>query len=225
MSVGKLTPRELVVAARDARDRARRGRRADRGQRAAVLLSDRDTRPAGTGGSGSWIATAYGPPWDAENGSGITATGLNLTAGPPAYVIAVDPSRDRARELRARHPQPVRHLPARSTPAIPAARSSASTSTSTTGRAVAPRTPGACAHVQVTPAPDPGAGNLLAEITPTAPATPATPASAESCAVSYTGAVAADRRAASDDPPGRAGGRTRRARRPRSSSRSPPATS
>ena len=43
-------------------------------------------------GSGSWIATAYGPPWDAMNGSGVTATGLNLTAGEPAYEIAVDPS-------------------------------------------------------------------------------------------------------------------------------------
>ena len=46
----------------------------------------------GPAGSGPWIATAYGPPWDAINGSGITATGLNLTAGPPAYEIAVDPS-------------------------------------------------------------------------------------------------------------------------------------
>ena len=43
-------------------------------------------------GSGTWIATAYGPPWDAMNGSGITATGLNLTAGQPAYEIAVDPA-------------------------------------------------------------------------------------------------------------------------------------
>ena len=43
-------------------------------------------------GSGTWIATAYGPPWDAINGSGVTATGLNLTAGQPAYEIAVDPS-------------------------------------------------------------------------------------------------------------------------------------
>ena len=43
-------------------------------------------------GSGSWIATAYGPPWNAINGTGVTATGLNLTAGPPAYEIAVDPA-------------------------------------------------------------------------------------------------------------------------------------
>ena len=43
-------------------------------------------------GPGPWIATAYGPPWDAMNGSGVTATGLNLTAGQPAYEIAVDPA-------------------------------------------------------------------------------------------------------------------------------------
>ena len=41
---------------------------------------------------GSWLATAYGPPWDDGNGSGITATGLNLTAGPPLLEVAVDPS-------------------------------------------------------------------------------------------------------------------------------------
>jgi len=41
---------------------------------------------------GSWLATAYGPPWDDGNGSGITATGLNLTAGPPLLEVAVDPA-------------------------------------------------------------------------------------------------------------------------------------
>src|SRR5690348_13851547 len=41
---------------------------------------------------GTWIATAYGPPWNAENGTGVTATELDLTAGPPAYEIAVDPA-------------------------------------------------------------------------------------------------------------------------------------
>ena len=48
--------------------------------------------PLSAAGSGPWIATAYGPPWDAMNGSGVTATGLNLTAGEPAYEIAVDPA-------------------------------------------------------------------------------------------------------------------------------------
>jgi 3D (Asp-Asp-Asp) domain-containing protein len=42
--------------------------------------------------SAGWLATAYGPPWDDGNGSGITAIGLNLTAGPPLLEVAVDPS-------------------------------------------------------------------------------------------------------------------------------------
>jgi 3D (Asp-Asp-Asp) domain-containing protein len=44
------------------------------------------------GTSGSWLATAYGPPWRGIEGSGITATGVDLTAGPPALEIAVDPA-------------------------------------------------------------------------------------------------------------------------------------
>src|ERR1039458_6720494 len=45
-----------------------------------------------SGSGGAWKATAYGPPWDDGNGSGITATGLNLTAGPAMLEIAVDPT-------------------------------------------------------------------------------------------------------------------------------------
>jgi 3D (Asp-Asp-Asp) domain-containing protein len=45
----------------------------------------------GPPGSGAWTATAYGPPWGGIQGNGITATGLDLTAGQPALVIAVDP--------------------------------------------------------------------------------------------------------------------------------------
>jgi 3D (Asp-Asp-Asp) domain-containing protein len=41
---------------------------------------------------GAWTATAYGPPWNDGNGSGITATGLNLTADPAMLEIAVDPT-------------------------------------------------------------------------------------------------------------------------------------
>ncbi len=41
--------------------------------------------------SGSWLATAYGPPWGGIEGDGITATRLNLTAGQPALEVAVDP--------------------------------------------------------------------------------------------------------------------------------------
>jgi len=44
------------------------------------------------GATGSWVATAYGPPWGGINGDGITATGLNLTAAPAVYEVAVDPS-------------------------------------------------------------------------------------------------------------------------------------
>jgi 3D (Asp-Asp-Asp) domain-containing protein len=47
---------------------------------------------ADTTGSGSWLATAYGPPWGGIQGNGVTATGLDLTAGQPAYEVAVDPS-------------------------------------------------------------------------------------------------------------------------------------
>src|ERR1039458_8915548 len=48
--------------------------------------------PAHSAPVGSWLATAYGPPWTAGNGGGITATGLNLTGGPPMLEVAVDPS-------------------------------------------------------------------------------------------------------------------------------------
>lgn len=46
--------------------------------------------------AGTFIATAYGPPWDTMNGGGTTATGIKLPAaaggsiGPP-YIVAVDP--------------------------------------------------------------------------------------------------------------------------------------
>jgi 3D (Asp-Asp-Asp) domain-containing protein len=41
--------------------------------------------------SGSWTATAYGPPWGGIEGSGITATGVDLRSGPPALEVAADP--------------------------------------------------------------------------------------------------------------------------------------
>jgi 3D (Asp-Asp-Asp) domain-containing protein len=46
---------------------------------------------AGPPPTGSWTATAYGPPWGGIQGDGVTATGLDLSAGPPALEIAVDP--------------------------------------------------------------------------------------------------------------------------------------
>lgn len=55
------------------------------------------SKPAGGGGGssvslGRFESTAYGPPWDHENGTGITATGVDLRPAKHAYIIAVDPS-------------------------------------------------------------------------------------------------------------------------------------
>lgn len=49
-------------------------------------------RRFGTIGLGSFEATAYGPPWNAMEGTGITSTGVPLYAGVPNYGVAVDPS-------------------------------------------------------------------------------------------------------------------------------------
>lgn len=43
-------------------------------------------------GGSEWVATAYGPPWDGIQGSGVTATGIDLRPAKPAYIIAVDPT-------------------------------------------------------------------------------------------------------------------------------------
>jgi 3D (Asp-Asp-Asp) domain-containing protein len=68
----------------------------------AMLVTALGGQPAGCGvaqaamvadgATGSWLATAYGPPWGGINGDGTTATGLNLTAGPAVFEVAVDPS-------------------------------------------------------------------------------------------------------------------------------------
>ncbi len=51
------------------------------------------TPPAGSfTGGGEWLATAYGPPWEGIQGTGITTTGIDLRPAKPAYIIAVDPS-------------------------------------------------------------------------------------------------------------------------------------
>ena len=152
-------------------------------------LPGRRRRPAARAvpARGSRPRTAHrGTP---STGSGITATGLNLTAGPPAYEIAVDPAvialqsfvhvtpnpfGTHARVLRRRHRRrdhrpPRRHL-------------------RLAGRAA--QHAWGVRHVTVTPAPNPGAGNLLGEITPTAPSqTAATPTSAV-CATSVGGPLA-----------------------------------
>ena len=125
-------------------------------------------------GSGPWVATAYGPPWDAINGSGVTATGLNLTAGQPAYEIAVDPSVIPLRSFAQVSPNPFR---------TPHAFYAGDTGGAIIGRHVdiydwkgrASQDAWGVRHVSVSPAPDPGTGSLLGEITPTAAATqPAT---------------------------------------------------
>jgi 3D (Asp-Asp-Asp) domain-containing protein len=125
--------------------------------------------PSPTGfpaGSGAWIATAYGPPWDAMNGSGVTATGLNLTAGQPAYEIAVDASVIPLRSFAHVSPNPFR---------TPHAFYAGDTGGAIIGRHVdiydwegrAAQDAWGLRHVTVTPAPDPGTGSLLGEITPT----------------------------------------------------------
>jgi 3D (Asp-Asp-Asp) domain-containing protein len=60
------------------------------GQPAGCGVAQAATAPGGA--SGSWVATAYGPPWGGINGDGITATGVNLTTGPSVFEVAVDPS-------------------------------------------------------------------------------------------------------------------------------------
>jgi 3D (Asp-Asp-Asp) domain-containing protein len=137
------------------------------------------------GAGGGWIATAYGPPWNALNGSGITATGINLTASQPALLIAVDPSVIALGSYEHVTPNPFR-----------------------TGQAfLAGDTGGAIIgkhvdiydwqgrssqlawgerSVSVTAAPDPGTGPLLDEITPTASSTVQT-GTAAGCPVAYAG--------------------------------------
>jgi 3D (Asp-Asp-Asp) domain-containing protein len=41
---------------------------------------------------GTFLSTAYGPPWVGIQGTGVTATGIDLRDGRPHYVVAVDPS-------------------------------------------------------------------------------------------------------------------------------------
>jgi 3D (Asp-Asp-Asp) domain-containing protein len=49
--------------------------------------------PAAAGsGAGRFEETVYGPPWGGIEGQGVTAYGINLTAGQPMLEIAIDPS-------------------------------------------------------------------------------------------------------------------------------------
>ncbi|HEV3071840.1 MAG TPA: 3D domain-containing protein [Solirubrobacteraceae bacterium] len=42
-------------------------------------------------GGGEWLATSYGPPWEGIEGTGVTATRIDLRPDKQAYIIAVDP--------------------------------------------------------------------------------------------------------------------------------------
>ena len=118
-------------------------------------------------GNGSWIATAYGPPWGGIQGDGITATGLNLTAGQPAYEIAVDPTVIALQSFAHVTPNPF---------GTDRAFYAGDTGGAILGRHVdvydwqgrAAQDAWGQRHVSVTPAPDPGTGSLLDEITPPA---------------------------------------------------------
>jgi 3D (Asp-Asp-Asp) domain-containing protein len=141
------------------------------------------TSPA-VGGTGDWLATAYGPPWDAENGSGVTATGINLTAGPPALVIAVDPTVITLGSYEHVDPNPF---------GTAQAFLAGDTGGAIVGRHVdiydwqgrTAQDAWGARHVTVTPAPNPGTGPLLGEITPNAPA--GTAASPASCPIAIGG--------------------------------------
>ena len=132
---------------------------------AAVARQPDQTRRART----AWIATAYGPPWGGIQGDGITATGINLTAGQPAYVIAVDPIGASRSAASSTSPQ------TRSAPTH--AFYAGDTGGAIIGHHIdiydwqgrAAQDAWGKRSVTVTPAPAPGAGNLLGEITPTAP--------------------------------------------------------
>jgi 3D (Asp-Asp-Asp) domain-containing protein len=127
-----------------------------------------------SGESGSWVATAYGPPWGGIEGNGVTATRLDLTAGQPALEVAVDP---RLIPLGSYvHVQP-----------NPFGTSGAFYAGDTGGAIVgkhidiydwrgrASQDAWGQRTVTVTPAPNPGAGNLLGAIAPASPTPGGTP--------------------------------------------------
>jgi len=141
----------------------------------------------GPAAGGSWLATAYGPPWIDGNGSGITATGLNLTASPRILEVAVDPSVIALGSYVYVQPNPFD-----TTSAFDAA----DTGSAILGRHVdiydwagrADQEAWGTRAVTVTPAPNGGAGNLLGAVP--APAQAASDA-AGACATGTLGLTAA----------------------------------
>ena len=143
---------------------------------------------AGTSATGgSWLATAYGPPWKDGNGSGMTATGLDLTAAPRLLEVAVDP-----RLIALGSYVYVQPNPFHTTDAFYAA----DTGSAILGRHLdiydwqgrASQHSWGTRTVTVTPARSGGAGNLLGAV----PSTTATPTSAGSgCADGTLGLTSA----------------------------------
>src|SRR5580704_8404281 len=118
--------------------------------------------------SGSWLATAYGPPWGGIEGDGITATRLNLTAGQPALEIAVDPHFIALGSYVHVQPNPF---------GTTGAFYAGDTGGAITGKHIdiydwrgrASQDAWGQRAVSVTPAPSPGAGNLLGGVAPIPP--------------------------------------------------------
>ncbi len=114
---------------------------------------------------GSWVATAYGPPWGGIEGDGITATGLDLRAGQPAYEVAVDPRLIALRSYVRVEPNPF---------GTTSAFYAGDTGGAIVGRHVdiydwrgrASQDAWGERHVTLTPVPAPGAGNLLGAVAP-----------------------------------------------------------
>ena len=114
------------------------------------------------------------PALERDERLGITATGLNLTAGQPAYKIAVDPAVVPLQSFEHVTPNPF---------ATSHAFYAGDTGGAIIGRHVdiydwlgrSAQDAWGVRHVKVTPAPNPGTGNLLGEITPAPTGTGATP--------------------------------------------------
>jgi 3D (Asp-Asp-Asp) domain-containing protein len=114
---------------------------------------------------GSWVATAYGPPWGGIEGDGITATGLDLQAGQPAYEVAVDPRLIALRSYVRVEPNPF---------GTSSAFYAGDTGGAIVGRHVdiydwrgrSSQDAWGERYVSVTPAPAPGAGSLLGGVAP-----------------------------------------------------------
>src|ERR1019366_7726410 len=143
--------------------------------------------PANSAAGGSWLATAYGPPWIDGNGGGITATGLNLTGGPAMLEVAVDPSVIALGSYVYVHPNPF---------GTTSAFYAGDTGASILGHHLdiydwlgrAAQQAWGARTVTVTAAPSAGAGNLLGAVPVSSPA----PGSSEACLGGTLGLTASE---------------------------------